>query len=222
MDFDEYADQYEQLLVDQHSLFASDRAFFHRRKVSEAVRRAPSRVNDVLDFGCGTGGGLRALRDAFPNANLFGFDPSRDSRDLAQSAVPSAKMLEPSELATSTFDLVFVSCVLHHVPQYQWVDEMFRLASLLRPTGLLFIFEHNPWNPVTRKMVRDCPFDADAVLLSRRELRNLAEQAGLCVDASGYMLFFPAWLGWLLPMESLLTWCPLGGQHFLAAKRCTA
>ena len=29
----------------------------------------------------------------------------------------------------------------------------------------MFIFEHNPYNPITLKMVANCEFDADAELI---------------------------------------------------------
>jgi hypothetical protein len=40
--------------------------------------------------------------------------------------------------------------------------------SRLKEDGHFIIFEHNPINPVTRHLVKNCPFDADAVLLSTK------------------------------------------------------
>ena len=53
------------------------------------------------------------------------------------------------------------------------------MARVLRPGGIAAIFEHNPLNPLTRRVVSNCVFDEDAVLLRRRRARGLLRQAGL-------------------------------------------
>ena len=62
---------------------------------------------------------------------------------------------------------------------------------MTRPGGLVAIFEHNPLNPLTRKAVRDCPFDEDAVLLSRGEARRRLAEAGLAEVEAPFIIFFP-------------------------------
>ena len=55
-----------------------------------------------------------------------------------------------------TFDVVLAICVLHHVPvsqRYTFVSEMVRVA---RSGGVVAIFEHNPFNPLTRHAVNSC------------------------------------------------------------------
>ena len=42
------------------------------------------------------------------------------------------------------------------------------VTRLLRPGGRLYVFEHNPWNPVAQWVVRHTPIDRDAVLLGAR------------------------------------------------------
>jgi SAM-dependent methyltransferase len=115
--------------------------------------------------------------------------------------------------AGGSFDLVFAVCVLHHVPpggrRDAVVAEMVRLA---RPGGLVVIWEHNPWNPLTRRVVARCSFDRDAALLSLAETRRLLRRAGLSRIESRYGLFFP-WRGrgWRRA-ERLLAQVPLGAQ----------
>jgi hypothetical protein len=36
MDFDQFADRYDEMLVGQHSFFARERGFFHASKISHA------------------------------------------------------------------------------------------------------------------------------------------------------------------------------------------
>jgi len=90
-------------------------------------------------------------------------------------------------------------------------------CSHLKRGGQFIIFEHNPINPVTRHLVKNCPFDADAVLLSMRETIELNRNANLNVDESSYCLFFPQQLAVLRPFEKYLRWLPIGGQYFVCA-----
>jgi hypothetical protein len=93
-----------------------------------------------------------------------------------------------------------------------------RLRALLKPGGCIAVFEHNPINPVTRRLVADCAFDEDAVLLSLRETRDLlTRETGLSVRDSGYSLFFPHPLRRLRFLEAILRWLPLGGQYYVVA-----
>ena len=115
--------------------------------------------------------------------------------------------------AGGSFDLVFAVCVLHHVAPGAERDALVgEMARLARPGGMVAIWEHNPWNPLTRRVVARCPFDRDAVLLSPGEARRLLRRAGLTRVESRYGLFFP-WrgLGWRRA-ERLLAQVPLGAQ----------
>src|SRR5262249_59211928 len=85
---------------------------------------------------------------------------------------------EPLPYDEGSFDVAFAICVFHHVPPLERPALTAEMARVTRPGGLVAIFEHNPWNPLTRKAVRDCPFDEDAVLLSRPNARRLLDGAG--------------------------------------------
>ena len=66
------------------------------------------------------------------------------------------------------------------------------MRRVCRPGGLIVLFEHNPWNPLTRRAVRGCEFDRDAELLSRREASRLLSEAGVEDRRGRYILFFTA------------------------------
>lgn len=91
------------------------------------------------------------------------------------------------------------------------------LYQRLSPQGVLVVFEHNPYNPVTRHIVNTCPYDEDAVLLKPSELRHLLESARMTVNGSGYCLFVPPRFSALAWMEGLLKWFPMGGQYWVQA-----
>jgi hypothetical protein len=81
------------------------------------------------------------------------------------------------------------------------------------------IFEHNPYNPITRRVVNDCPYDEGVELLSKRALNRLLEATGLRVVRHGYSLFFPPGLKALSGLEMMMSWLPLGGQYWTLATR---
>ena len=117
------------------------------------------------------------------------------------------------------FDLIFVAGVFHHIHPAERLINIEKIKNLLSNNGCLFIFEHNPYNPITRKLVRECPFDKDAVLLTKSEMIKLLERSNFKVDTSGYCLFIPPKFSYLLKLEKILTGLPLGGQYFVKARK---
>ena len=81
------------------------------------------------------------------------------------------------------------------------------------------IYEHNPYNPLTRHAVNTCSFDENAVFLKRTEVAKLFVKAGMEVVMHEYRIFFPAFLKLLLPIEKYLAWLPLRAQHFVVGKK---
>jgi hypothetical protein len=66
------------------------------------------------------------------------------------------------------------------------------LARVVRPGGLVMVFEHNPLNPLTRRAVSTCAFDDDAVLLPQHRTRALMLGAGLENVQSRAILSIPS------------------------------
>jgi hypothetical protein len=93
------------------------------------------------------------------------------------------------------------------------------MARVTRPGGVVAIFEHNPWNPLTRKAVAGCEFDRDAVLVTRREAERLLRGSGLADVEGSYIVFFPRESPWLQRIEGLLGRVPLGAQHVVSGRR---
>ncbi len=224
IDFDQYAGQYEALIAAQTGLFDRDNDYFVRYKVERAKQLAGQSLTDevaaVLDFGCGVGRAMPHFRAAFPNADVVGCDPSADSLTIARRDNPDCRFLGLDKLSAATkFDLVLASCVFHHIAPAERQDALRYCHDRLKPGGHFVIFEHNPFNPVTRHLVNTCPFDADAVLLTMRETMRRMREAKFDIAATGYCLFFPAQLASLRPLEKYLSWLPLGGQYFVSGVR---
>lgn len=215
IDFDQYAGQYEALIAAQTNFFDRDNDYFIRYKVERAKQLAGD-VGAVLDFGCGIGRAMRYFRSAFPAADVVGCDPSSDSLAIARRENPDCRFFGMDDLSAATqFDLVLASCVFHHIPPAERPDALRFCYDHLKPGGHFIIFEHNPINPVTRRLVSTCPFDADAVLLPMRETIRRMREARFNIVETGYCLFFPGALAALRPLERFLSWLPLGGQYFV-------
>jgi SAM-dependent methyltransferase len=220
VNFDDHAEKYNELLLEGVGFFSSDEAYFARYKV-EIVQKA-TRINParILEYGCGIGRNIPFLRAAFPGAHIDGSDVAPLSLEIARAENPGVSFyLEGDGVEREQFDMIFVAGVYHHIPPAQRVATTAKLASRLRPGGELYIFEHNPYNPVTRRIVNNCPYDADAVLLSPRETKALVRGAAMTVTGGSYCLFIPPKLSALAWIERGFGWFPLGGQYWVSATR---
>lgn len=220
VDFDDYATDYEKLVSEQLKGFSADRGYFSSSKINIIQPHIKQPPSVVLDFGCGIGLNLPFLQAAFPSSNLLGTDLSDESLAVAKQRNPDVQLISHAELSQwqDKVDLIFISGVFHHVPPIRRQDVIKQLATLLSTDGQLFVFEHNPYNPVTRHMVNTCPFDEDAVLLTRREMVGLlSKHRDLTVRAAQYFLFFPYALRGFQAFERYMGFIPLGGQYMVCA-----
>ena len=85
--------------------------------------------------------------------------------------------------------------------------------------GVLAVFEHNPWNPLTRLAVERCVFDKDAVLLSMPKARRLLARAHLAVEKTQYILSIPATTGIAGRIDGWLSPLPTGAQYLVVARK---
>lgn len=229
--FDEYAGDYAQTVNAAIAASGEDSEFFAALKARLAREALGDHVRTLLDFGCGVGGSTRALARDFPESRITGWDVSPESINRARALAAGSDRLEfaaGSAGAThlpfpeAHFDAAFTACVFHHIPrdeQARWARELHRAIA---PGGTLVLFEHNPFNPLTRRVVRDCPFDEGVILLRPAYARRLLREAGFAVSRPRYYFFFPHLLRALRPLERLMRWLPLGGQYFLVARRVSA
>lgn len=219
VDFDKYTDNYNELLREGTQFFSASEEYFARYKV-ELVRSAigAQPVRRILEYGCGIGRNIPYLQAAFPDAEIIGTDISEASLSTASSDMKEVRFeVEGPGLDLGKFDLIFVAGVYHHIPPTERLAATELLASRLQRDGSACVFEHNPYNPVTRGIVDTCPYDADAVLLRPSELRGLFRKSDLAVKSTAYCLFVPPRLSWLSPLEKHLGWLPLGGQYWVRA-----
>ena len=222
--FDHFASDYDATVQAAIGASGESVTYFAELKARLARAEAPARTQRVLDFGCGIGNTTRALASVFPAARIFGSDPSSDSISVARSR--SADNLEFAQsddarlpFDDASFDLAIAACVFHHIDASQHARWAREIARVLRPGGRFVLFEHNPLNPLTQRVVQNIPFDAGVVLLTRGEVRQLLESVGLRVRGSRFYFFFPRFLSALRRFERLLAWLPFGGQFYVVGER---
>jgi SAM-dependent methyltransferase len=227
-EFDEYADGYDAGMGNPlKRLVGSSPADFLRVKVRwlAADLRRWRRPASLLDYGCGPGDLLAELADAGVADRLAGCDVSGKMLDLARRKWGlrwPVEFFAPTSAEVSAraggYDAVVVSAVLHHVMPSDRPEVYRNLLRLLKPSGRLYVFEHNPLNPVTVWVVRNTPIDRNAVLASAREVRRGLRDAGFGGLATRYLMFFPPRLTWLSGIEAGLRWLPFGGQYVVRAE----
>jgi ubiquinone/menaquinone biosynthesis C-methylase UbiE len=223
--FDRYARTYGDAVNASIAITGDSVDDFARIKAELVARELSSAEGlRILDFGCGTGLSTRALSAALPDRRqLVGVDPSVESISVAKQHGRDSigyEVLDGHTLpfADGSFDVVFTACVFHHIDRREHMRWLAELRRVLTPDGSLFLFEHNPLNPLTRCAVRECPFDEGVVLLSASYARRIARAAGFSVSGAAYYYFFPRALAALRPLEPALGWCPLGAQYFIRAR----
>lgn len=224
-EFDAYRDSYRNEVEAALPFGAMNLDRFTQAKadllVDLAGRRlgAPDRLT-ALDVGCGTGETARFLVGRL--GELHGVDMSEGLIERAREVVSGVafRSYEGGRLPydDSTFDLSFCINVIHHVPPAGRRAFAAELARVTRPGGTVAVFEHNPLNPLTRRVVSRCAFDEDAVLLARRRAEALLAEAGLGAREGRYILFVPVAARWARAVERPLRWVPLGAQYYVAGR----
>jgi len=221
VDFDNFTEDYNALLHESTKFFSSNEEYFAKYKVDIACNNITWPVHRVLEYGCGIGRNIPFLQDSFPKALIVGSDISRVSLDMAKNLNSGVEFFHESEVVSFTepFDLIFVAGVFHHIPPSQRSAAAATIFERLSLGGEVFIFEHNPFNPITRKIVSSCPYDEDAVLLAPSEMKAHLKQAGLFIKRQSFCLFFPPRFSKISFIERHLGWLPFGGQYWVQAKR---
>jgi len=220
-EFDRYSGSYEELLKDpiRDRFTGAGSQFFHVRK-RDLIREHFSslgintRALRYLDVGCGKGELLSLLRDDFHEVS--GCDPSPGMLSSSEG-VETRVQDNPGKIPfdDGIFDFVTAVCVYHHVPSSSRLVLTREANRVLKPKGVFAIIEHNPYNPVTRLIVRRTPVDADAVLLKAAEAREWMRAAEFTCDVPRYFLYFPETIYRRTGdrLEHLLRGVPLGGQY---------
>jgi 2-polyprenyl-3-methyl-5-hydroxy-6-metoxy-1,4-benzoquinol methylase len=195
----------------RHDFFVEGKA----RWLQGFLRRHSLAAHELLDIGCGVGllhKYLAGIAD-----HVRGVDVSAEAIDRARAENPhhDYSIYDGANLPfpAGFFDITLAVTVMHHVPVAQWSAFVAEAARMLHPGGAFIVIEHNPFNPLTRYSVSQCPFDADAVLLRAKRVTELMRGVGLADCGQDYIFFTPFKSDLLQAIERRLTWLPLGAQY---------
>lgn len=223
VDFDQFADNYQDVHNQAITITGEDSSYFDFYKIDCLKRWVIKESEDIhlFDFGCGVGKMAGHLAQAFPSAKVSGFDISSQSIEFARKTYTGLSNIDffdyiPQDIK---FDFINAANVFHHITPEERLDTLEVLFSILKDSGQLVIFEHNPLNPLTRYSVRICPFDADAVLIWPKNFVKLAECIGFRLVIKKYIVFFPNALRVLRRFEPKLGFLNLGAQYMLVLEK---
>jgi ubiquinone/menaquinone biosynthesis C-methylase UbiE len=225
-DYDTIRDNYEADLAAAVGFSGRDLDFFVRAKarvLADVVERrlGPPAELAALDVGCGIGLVDEALDGRF--GRLAGTDVTPGILEEAAERNPGVEyaLSDGKRLPfdDGAFDVAFSATVIQVVPKAEQPGFAAELARVVRPGGLVVVYEHNPLNPATRLVVRRCTYGHDATMLGSRELSRVLAGAGLVVDERGHVLVTPWESRPALLLERLLRPLPLGAQYYVAARK---
>ncbi len=219
VDFDEHAHSYRESLKSSLGFFGKNESFFDLYKVY-CIKKWVANNNqayDMLDYGCGIGKLSSLLAKDLGRSTVYGYDVSVRSLSVAIEENAGLKNVHfINELSEErNYDFVIASNVFHHVKPDERVSVLNKIKNMLKPYGRIIIFEHNPFNPLTRYIVRNCSFDADAKLIWRNNFIELSVTCGLKIEHKPYILFFPLASKLLRALEYYLRHIPFGAQYML-------
>ncbi len=225
--FDQFSDNYREIHNENiGKISGTDSAFFSEYKIKEIKERYPETPETWLDMGCGDGLSASFVSKYFPKTKYIGLDISSNSIEKAKRRnLPGAyfSIYDGTNipLESNSVDVVFMACVMHHIIPSQRDILLKDIKRILKSNGKLIIFEHNTYNPFTRKIVNNCVFDNDAILVNQKALGRKLEILGYKNLKRRYTIFFPRKkaFNWLLPLEKHLSWCMFGGQYYYVAEK---
>jgi ubiquinone/menaquinone biosynthesis C-methylase UbiE len=226
-EFDGYSQGYEQDINAAISHTGKPQEFFTRVKadyLSELFARnfGANSKDEILDVGCGNGSIHPMLLDRHPGLRLTGIDVASTFLETATRQHPQVRydVYDGVKLPypTARFDAAYTICVMHHVAPTEWSSFLSEMSRVVRPGGLVSVIEHNPLNPLTRRLVNTCPFDKNAVLLRSSRLTKLMVDAGLREVACRFIQFTPFDGAFFKFFDRMMGWLPLGAQYLATGR----
>lgn len=226
-EFDIYADEYYHQLKSSIGKSGEDPEFFAEYKVKDTLsvcEKEKISPKVIFDFGSGIGNSIPWFRKYFPNSKLICADVSSKSLDVSKLRFPGnevyCKISESGiDLPDNSVDVVFCTCVFHHIEESQHVFWLKELNRILKKDGLIIIFEHNPYNPLTVSTVKHCPFDVNAKIIKAKKFKQTFSLAQINNTKTVYRIFFPNFLSFFRPFEKWMKRLPLGAQYYLYSKK---
>jgi trans-aconitate methyltransferase len=135
-EFDACADNYYDKTIEELGEFGKyrDTALIYKAQLLKYILKDEPRA--ILDFGCGIGLNIPYLHTYFKNTALYGCDVSSKSIEIARKKYPYGTFnvinnVEDLQIY-NTIDCVFISTVLHHIPEEEheyWINGLYAVLT---------------------------------------------------------------------------------------------
>jgi len=178
-------------------------------------------IKSILDFGCGYGRVLRALRARWPDADIVATDLIANAVEFCAEAFGVTTVQGNEDLSDAnfgrTFDLIWVGSVFTHLPSNRWEQMLKHLSDHLAPDGVLVFTTHGrtaQWvfekhtlakSPMTVEQFDTAKFEFAKfgfafIDYSTGMIRHINDKTGAAVSKGQYGLSFsrPDWVCRLL------------------------
>jgi SAM-dependent methyltransferase len=186
--FDAIADAYDESLpahVVEHYL-RKRTAFIQAHVLAGAL---------VLDVGCGTG--ALAVRIQQAGYKVAGVDPSEGMLRVLKERAPSTDAVGGSGMglpfADDHFDLAYCVAAMHHIAEAANVRRtLAEMVRVVRPGGLVLVWDHNPRNPYWKLLMARVPQDTgEERLIPEKEILAGLRAAGAEINHSQQLGLVP-------------------------------
>lgn len=166
--------KFEQLAKDYDNIFPSHITLHYLNKRLNFIKSL-IKQGAVLDVGCGTG--LLASRLEEEGFSVRGLDSSQAMLEQMRKRGKGTPILGSSTalpFKSNRFDLVLSAGLLHHLKNKQEVTNTIKeMVRVVKPEGLVIIWDHNPNNPYWPLLMRRLPQDQGVTRLV--PLREIVE-----------------------------------------------
>lgn len=221
-DFDKFGSDYESILS-RDVRFSGENALYFANYKAECIARylGSDFKGRILEYGCGVGLLVKHLRKFFDQkqVEIIGYDISKESIKEASKNMKDVKFTHNlAEISNASFDAIILANVLHHIKIEERPLFLRKATGLLKKKGYIFVFEHNPYNPATRLVVRSSVLDKGVSLLRPDEVVRLLSGVGVTIFEKRYIVFFPRLFKALRFLEPNIGRVPLGAQYLCIGK----
>jgi SAM-dependent methyltransferase len=224
-EFDNISSKYEEILNRGISLSGENSEYFAVNRVDYAAKlHAKNNLKSkiIMDYGCGTGGSVPYLLDAFTPKKLFAVDISQESLKILKGKFKDQKVITQTPFSLESdinCDLCFCNGVFHHIMPRDRQKNTKIIYESLDYGGYFYLWENNPWNPATHLVMSRITFDREAVKVFPHQAVRLLKNVGFKVKLIRYFFIFPKFLKFLRPTERFLQKFPLGCQYLIVAQK---
>lgn len=223
-DFDSFAQDYRTIHTENIKISGESSEYFAEFKLKWLSEKVDNKAFRFLDFGCGDGALAQWFYSYFPASQYEGVDISSESIAVAQSkGIEGAKfsVFDGIKLPfpDNSVDICMAACVFHHIDASLHPLVLDEILRVLKPQGVFYLWEHNPYNPITRKVVAACEFDKDCVLLTPKYAKSIIKGGRFSGFSMDYVIFMPRspFFKRILGIEKYFSSIPLGAQYVLRA-----